>query len=205
MVSQTKNNKMKIDKELERGFIRAIQKTSNERNESEKKAICDRNEHINSQFKWSTELDEKLVLLNDKLREQEKKVFNQYRKIEKQCELIVTNKEIKDFNIKFESEYWNNKHYKKYDPKVYGNPFYINTWDDFVGFRQLEEEYNDSCSNTVGGMCFIPQDSLIIKTNHCYSFHHLYDHSDLTWFDIYNIDEVWVEIKVDYQFFSKIK
>lgn len=118
---------------------------------------------------------------------------------------MVANKEIKDFNIEVESDYWNNKHYKKYDPKVYGNPFYTNTWDGFVGFRQLEEEYNESCSNTVGGMSFIPQDSLIAKTNHCYSFHHLYDHSDLAWLDIYNIDEVWMGIKVDYQFFSKIK
>ena len=79
MVSETKNIKMKIDKELEIAFIRAIQKTSNERNNSEKNAIDNRNEYINSQFKWSTELDKKLVLINNKLREEEKKVFNQYR------------------------------------------------------------------------------------------------------------------------------
>jgi hypothetical protein len=36
-------------------------------------------------------------------------------------------------------------------------------------------------------------------------FHHLYDHChELTLFDIYNIEEVWVEIKVNYQFFSEI-
>ena len=56
---------MKIYKELEKGFIKAIQKHSNERTESEEKAIDDRNEYINSQLKWSTEFDEKLVLLND--------------------------------------------------------------------------------------------------------------------------------------------
>jgi hypothetical protein len=197
---------MKIDKELEIGFIRAIQKHSNERTESEAKAIDDRNEYINSQFKWSTELDEKLVLINNKLREEEKKVFNQYRKIEKQCKLMVDNKEIKDFNIEVESNYWNNKHYKKYDPEVYGNSFYQNTWDSFItSCRQTGEEYETDCSNTVSQMRFIPQDSLIAKANHCYSFHHLYDHTDLTWFDIYNIDKFWMEIKVDYHFFLKIK
>jgi hypothetical protein len=195
---------MKIDKELEIGFIRAIQKHSNERTKKDENAIDNRNEYINSQFKWSTELDEKLVLINDKLRGEEKKVFNQYRKIEKQCKLMVDNKEIKDFNIQLESEYWNNKHYKKYDPEIYGNPFYKNTWDTFMGSRQMEEEYDNSCSNTVSQMGFIPQDSLIAKANHCYSFHHLYDHTDLTWFDIYNIDEFWMEIKVGYQFFFKI-
>lgn len=196
---------MKIDKAHEIDFIRAIQKHTNERTKKEEKAIDTRNEYINSQFKWSTELDEKLVFLNDTLRKEEKKALNQYRKIEKQCELMVDNKEIKDFNIQLESEYWNNKHYKKYDSEIYGNPFYKNTWDPFMGSHQMEEEYDNSCSNTVSQMCFVPQDSLIAKSNHCYSFHHLYDHTDLTWFDIYNIDEVWMEIKVDYQFFKKIK
>lgn len=196
---------MKINKELELAFIRAIQKHTVERTKKEEKAIDDRNEYIDGQFKWSTELDEKLVLLNDKLREEEKKVFVQYRKIEKQCKLMVDNKEIIDFNIKVESEYWNNKHYKKYDPEVYGNPFYINTWDPFMtSCRQMDDEYDTDCSNTLSQMCFIPKDSLIAKANHCYSFHHLYDHTKLTWFDIYNIDEVWMEIKVDYQFFRKI-
>lgn len=91
----------------------------------------DRNEYIDSQFKWSTKLDKKLVLINNKLRREEKKVFNPYRKIAKQCELMVDNKEIKDFNIQLESEYWNNKHYKKYDPEIYGNPPYKNTWDQW--------------------------------------------------------------------------
>jgi hypothetical protein len=196
---------MKINKVQEKAFIRAIQKRTNKRTESEQKAIDNRNESINAQFKWSTERDKKLVLLNDKLREEEKKVFIQYKKIEKQCKLMFDNKEIQDFNIDIESSYWNNKHYKKYDPEIYGNPFYINTWDSFMGSRQMDDEYDNSCSNTVSQMRFIPQDSLIAKTNHCYSFHHLYDHTDLTWFDIYNIDEVWMEIKVDYQYFRKIK
>lgn len=206
MNSVIKNNEMKIDKELEIGFIRAIQKHSSERTESEKKAIEDRNEYIDNQFKWSTELDEKLVMLNNILRQEEKKVFNKYRKIEKQCELMVDNKGIKDFNIDVEFECWNNKHYKKYNPEVYGNPFYTNDWDSFMSSQQQQgNEYKIACYNTVSQMLFIPKDSLIAKANHCYSFHHLYDHADLTWFDIFNIDEVWVEIKVDYQFFRSIK
>lgn len=94
---------------------------------------------------------------------------------------MVDNKEIKDFNIQLESEYWNNKHYKKYDPEVYGNPFYKNAWNSFMtGSRQVGEEYETNCSNTVSKIRFITQDSLIAKSNHCYSFHHLYNHTDLT-------------------------
>lgn len=90
------------------------------------------------------------MLINDTLREEEKKVFNQYRKIEKQCESMVANKEIKQFNIEVESDYWNNELYKKFDSEIYGNPIYINTWDSFMtGRRQLGEEYETECSNTV--------------------------------------------------------
>lgn len=31
---------------------------------------------------------------------------------------------IDDFNIQVELAYWNNKHYKKYEPSIYGNPFF---------------------------------------------------------------------------------
>ena len=34
----------------------------------------------------------------------------------------------------------------------------------------------------------------------CYSMHCIYSHSDLTWEDILQIDTVWIDVKVDYQF-----
>ena len=195
---------MKIDKELEIKFIKALQKQSNIRTKLEKKSIAYRCNYINSQFKWSMELDEKLVLLNNKLREEEKKVFKQFRKIESQCIVMVENSEIKDFNIQLESEYWNKSKYLEQYPEISDEPFYTNTWDSFMMFQHSQDEYDNYCYNTMSQMFFIPKDSKIAKANHCHSFHHLYDHTDLTWFDIYNINELWIEIKVDYQFFSVV-
>jgi len=40
---------------------------------------------------------------------------------------------------------------------------------------------------------------------HCYSFHHLYDHTDFNWYDLSLVEEIWIEIKVDYQFFTALK
>ena len=199
---------MEINKILERDFIRAIQKDANKRTKKEKIAIDKRNEHILSQFKWSKQIDEKLMLLNEKLREEEKKTFQTYRKIERQCKLMVEHGEIKDFNLELEWSCWNDNHYLNYDESVDGNPFFTNNGVGNFMIHQHNDEYLANCHNTISDMYIdlIPRNSPIITEPHCYMFHHLYDHCyDLTWFDIYNIDEVWTEIKVDYQFFSKIK
>ncbi|AOW10484.1 hypothetical protein [Flavobacterium gilvum] len=190
---------MKIDKELEIDFIRAIQKSNSERTYREGGRIHKRCKNIESQFRFTPKVNEKIVLLNEKLKQEEKRVFYQYRLIEKQSNLMVVNKEIDDFNITVVLSYWNEKHYKKYEPSIEGNPFF-ETVNNFMDMQRGEIEYNQEPHNEHHDKAPFPE------INHCYSFHNLYDHChELTWFDIYNIDEVWMEIKVDYQFFRKIK
>ena len=77
---------------LEFKFIRAIQKRYSDRTNSEKESIEKRNEFIDSQFEFTPKVCEKIILLNEKLREEEKRIFYQYRKIEEQCKLMVKNK-----------------------------------------------------------------------------------------------------------------
>lgn len=103
---------MKIDKELEIEYIRIIQKKHSERTLSEGNIIKKRNHLIESQFVWKPKVIEKLILLNEKLREEEKQVFTQYLLVEKQCQKLVKNKKINDYTIDLELSYWNNKHYK---------------------------------------------------------------------------------------------
>lgn len=190
---------MKIDKELEIDFIRAIQKMPSERTFREEGRINKRYHYIENQFEFTPKVNEKIMLLNEKLRQEEKRVFYHYRLIEKQCNLMVANKEIDDFNIEVVLSFWNNKHYRKFESSVDGNSFFKTT-DDFMTMQRDEVEYNPEPHNDHHDKAPFPE------INHCYSFHNLYDHCrELTWFDIYNIDEVWMGIKADYQFFSKIK
>jgi hypothetical protein len=189
---------MKIDRELEIDFIRVSQKEISEITRFDEGKIKKRNHFIESQFEWTQEIREKLTLVNEKLILEEKRVFLAHRQLEKVCKLMVKNKTIDDFNIDIELSFYNKKHYKKYEPSIYGNPFFKST-DDFMLFQKHEAEYNAEPHNEHRINAPLPE------INHCYSFHSLYDHSHLTWFDIYNIDEVWMEIKIDYQFFSKVK
>jgi hypothetical protein len=180
-------------------YIRFIQKRSLERTSLEESRIRKRNHFIESQFVWTQEVYDKLTLVNEKLKHEEKRVFLAYRQIEKNCKLMIKNKVIDDFNIDIECSFFNKNYYKKYEPFIDGNPFFKTT-DSFMLFQNKEAEYNTES--------YYEQhiNSLLPGIDHCYSFHSLYDHChELTWFDIYNIDEVWMEIKIDYQFFSKVK
>ena len=197
---------MKIDKELEKSFVKAIQKSSRRRTKKENNAIYKRNEHINNQFVWSKIVDDKLLLINNRFREEEMRVFKQYRELEKHCQALVDIGAIEDFEFKVVWSCWNESHYIKYDDSIEGNPFYSNkSVGDFMLF-QNEEEYVPNCHNTIKNMDHIPKNSPLIAEPHCYMFHHLYDHCyDLTWFDICNIESIWIEIKVTYQFFPEMK
>ncbi len=115
---------MKIAKELELKFIIAIQKRYSDRTNWDEVSIRKRNRYIDDEFEITTQVFEKIKLLNEKLREEEEKVYWQYRKIEEMCKLMVKNKEIQDFKISLELSLFNNKHYKKLDPEVYGNSFF---------------------------------------------------------------------------------
>lgn len=198
---------MIVDKDLEADFIKAIQTIPNKLTVKEKKAINKRTAFIRKHFVWSQEVDNKIMLLNKRLREEEVRVFKEYRIVEKKCQMILENSEIDDFKLEIEWSCWNYNHYIKYDESIDGNPFYTNNCVGNFMTHQLIEEYVFNCHNTISGMFtdLIPLNSAIITEPHCYMFHHLYDHCpELTWFDIYNIEEVWIEIKVDFQFFAKI-
>jgi hypothetical protein len=193
---------MKIDKELEIQYIKAIQETALDRTRRDQIIIEKRNSLITAQFEFTPAICEKIISLNEILREEEKRIFYQYRKIEEKCKLMVKNKEIDDFNISVELSLWNNKHYKKFDPEAYGIPFFQIT-DSFIHHQRGEAKYNPKPHNEFYTNSPFKEFNEI---SHCYSFHSLYDHCyELTWFDIYNIDKFWMEIKVDYQFCKKIK
>ena len=38
----------------------------------------------------------------------------------------------------------------------------------------------------------------------CYTMHYLIDHCHLSWHDLLDIDDIWIELKVDYQFMVNV-
>ncbi|EKT3958430.1 hypothetical protein NTJ28_002444, partial [Flavobacterium psychrophilum] len=91
---------------------------------------------------------------------------------------------INDFEIEIILECW-----KK---ELIDEPFYKASCN-FVNLQENEEYFlNDFNDTNIKELKF--------KNKHCYSFHHLYDHTDLTLFELSEIKKIWFDIKVDYQF-----
>lgn len=188
---------MKLNSKREIRFIKIIQKKSRDITIEEQTNLVERNKYVNVVFEFTPAVCEKLLLLNQKLLDEEKRIFGLYKNIQKQCKELVSSKSIDDYEIEIVLECWNDNYYKKFDPSIDGNPFF-ETECNFMGFQEAttytDLDFNDTILKTT-----------IPKMNHCYSFHHLYDHSYLTWFDLCNIDSVWVELMVTYQYFSTIE
>ncbi|MDO8316693.1 MAG: hypothetical protein Q7T12_04140 [Flavobacterium sp.] len=186
---------MKIDRKLEIKYCRAIQKSRFERTKIDKANIYKRNDIIYSQFEWTPEIKKTLALLNEKLRIEEKRIFMIYRQIENQCKLMVKNKQIDGFRMDIEMALYSN-YYDTYDPGI--GYFCIPTIGNFM-FWQDNEEYDSRPWYEHYNGAPLPEIS------HCFTFFFLWEGNDeLTWFDICNIDEVGMDIKVDYEFSVKV-
>ena len=188
---------MKLNSKREINFIKIIQKTGSEITQEERKILLERNKYVNLIFEFTPSVCKKLLLLNKKLLEEEKRIYSLYKNIHTQCKELVSYKYIDDYEIEIKLECWNDNYYKKFDSSIEDNPFF-ETEFNFMGFQEAST-YTELDFNDTNLKAAMP------KMNHCYSFHHLYDHTDLTWFDLCNIDSVWIELIVNYQHFTVIK
>lgn len=186
---------MKIDRKLEIKYCKAIQKSEFERTKRDKANIDKRNDIIYSQFEWTPEIEKRMELLNEKLRKEEKRIFFIYRQIENQCKLMVKNKQIDGFILDIEMALYSN-YYETYDPGI--GHFCIPKIGDFMIWQKKEEYDSRPWYEHYDG-------APLPDISHCYTFFFLWDgNSELTWFDLCNIDEVGMDVKVDYEFKIKL-
>ncbi len=188
---------MKLNSKREIRFSKIIQKNSREITIEEQMDLSERNKYVKVVFEFTPAVCEKLLLLNQKLLEQEKRIFGLYKNIQNQCTELVSSKFIDDYEIEIIIECLNDNYYKKFDPSIDGNTFF-ETECNFMEFQETAT-YTELDFNHPILKATMP------KMNHCYSFHHLNDNTGLTWFDLCNIDSVWVEVIVTYQHFTTIK
>jgi hypothetical protein len=188
---------MILNRNLEINFIKNIQKKHSPLTIEEQMKLLERNNKVNSKFELNVINSNRLLFLNKKLFDEEKRMFSLYKNIEAQCKELVKNQLIDDFELEITLECWNKNYYKNFDSDLEGNPFYeiscdfMNFQDDII-YKKLD--FYEFKAN-------LP----IQKTEHCYTFHHLYDHTILTFFDLCNIDEIWMELKVIQQNYTNIK
>jgi hypothetical protein len=187
---------MKINRKLELKFLKAIKKQDSKWKKKELVDFNERNLFVKQHFKLNKEIVQKLQKLNDKLSRAEKRIFPIYRNLQIVNQKLILEKTIDDFNIDVIISTYSNNHYKYLDENWFENPI-IETNCNFMNLQEgdsyTEEDWKENARKEP-----------ILDFKHCYSFHHLYDHTFLTWYDLSIIENIWIEIKVDYQFIRKI-
>ena len=150
-------------------------------------------------FAFSPENIERIKSLSDKLKKEEVRIRHFASELKLTLKKQLQEKQIDDFNFEtrflvFSSDTGCNI---RHDVEE-GDPI----WEDksFIMFDDDQEEcfYEDNWNelhetHPLGHLFF------------CYTMHCLVFHSKLSWQDIVDIDDVWLELKVDYQFFVENK
>jgi len=136
----------------------------------------------------------KLKRLNDKLKIEEKRIYKFSFQLEESVNKMKTEKLIDDFNIYQEvSLHSSNADCNKRHKVQEGDPIWTDrTFNLFFHNKDdifYTENWNELVSeHPLGGIEF------------CYTMHCICFHSCLNWQDLIDVDEAWIELKVDYQF-----
>lgn len=187
---------MFLNRNTEILFTKNIRKAPGSHSLEDQTALFLRNKQVARKFEFSAENCAALEHLNHKLLQEEKRIFVLYRSLEKQCLEWKEHNLIDEYKMEIQLECWNKNYYVQFDSDLEGNPFFRTSYD-FMPF-QKNIIYKEQDFYELSAAPLLP------KSKHCYSFHHLYDHTYLTFYDLCHIDEVWMELKVTYQNFASL-
>ena len=145
-------------------------------------------------FVFTEEAIEKIRLLSEKLQKQELRVQPFVHETLKKLGIMQEQQTIDDFNITYELMAFSNdavcnerNNIEEGDPiyKTYLSHFRCDSSDMFFTDNWNELSHRDHPLSHI---------------HFCYSMHCLALDSHLSWADIVQIDDVWIDVKVDFQF-----
>ena len=158
--------------------------------------ILKRQRHLNQKFIFFEEHVLKLRKLNNKLAFLEDRAKTHHFNLIENQEKLVKDMVIDDYEVQCKISLWNENYYTSIHPDFEGNPFYADSSLFFL--PENDPLIPDGNWNT-----FSCEHGHLLKNEHfCHTFHHVYDHLYLAWEDILRIDDVWIGVVVNNQFFS---
>ncbi len=144
-------------------------------------------------FVFTEEVIEKVRLLNEKLRKQELRVQPFVQETLKKLGLMQKQQTIDDFNIDYElSVFSNDADCNERNNVEEGDPIYI-TFLSHLKYDSSNMFFTDDWNE-------LHETHPLRQLRFCYSMHCIVFHSNLSWADIVQIDSVWMDVKVDFQF-----
>ncbi len=141
---------------------------------------------------WTITGDEKIKLLaiNDLLAKQEIKIVERYQLLEKEVEELILQEKIHDYNLEltlqcFTSDKELNEKYKSEE----GSPLF----QTFMNFESLQDK------KTLWNEYYLFRNSILESFLFCYTCYCILSHSPMLLNEILKIENVWINITVDFQ------
>jgi hypothetical protein len=188
---------MNLPEILNQNFIDCFLKDWKNITEEQHEMLRERCYFLNKKFTFTEKRIQKLQAISDMLKAEELRIKPHAERIYKVQEQYIAEKLIDDYEVEVIIECWNDNYYRKLSQDFYGNPFFTDT-TLLLFCKNLDTTFYEDNWNEFQGPKLKDQ-------FHCYTLHHLYDHTILSWFDILKIDSVWIELRVWNQFFSELK
>lgn len=166
-----------------------------------RKRIIDDDDLVQNQnYKFSEEDIQFIRKLNEKLRQEELRFLALHDQLKLQLTALCRQQTIDDFNYKMNlAVFAKDRKCNARHGVVYGDPIWEDrTWRLFTGEddrKLLEDNWNFQ---------FTGKDHPLSDVPFCYTMYRIV-YSQLLWEDILCIDDVWLELKIDYQFLSNDK
>ena len=150
----------------------------------------------NKKFSFTDSNINKIKILNNKLKKEEIRILPFAIQLKASLVKLVNEGVIYDSNFFSSlSLYSNNAKCNKRNNSSEGNPFWVEK--HFSLFHQSMDKddmfYTDNWNE-------LPKEHPLGNEFFCYSMHCICFHSHLSWQDFVDIDDVWIDLKVDYQF-----
>jgi len=170
--------------------------------------LRERKHLLDMDFVFSEENIKRLSDINTLLTEKSEAAYHQAEKLENDVLALMQNNDpfISDYEIGFVVSLFSEKKYSNV-PDLQGNPFY--QWEPVwfykgkAGKETEKNEHKDWLFKT-DHTEVIQEGHLLNNFNHCYLFHDLIYHTILSFQDIVDIEDIWLEVVLRIQNFQII-
>jgi len=174
---------------------------------SQEEDLRDRKHALNKEFVFSEENVNRLSHINTLLADKSKAAYEMAEKLESYILPVMKDPDtfISDYEIEFEVCYFAEKKYS-HIPDLQGNPFFEcrPIWFYKADRNEAEcQEHKNWLFNTDHTEVFQGRQPLS-SFKHSYLFHDLIDHTILSYQDIADIEDIWIEVVLTVQNFQEI-
>ena len=171
--------------------------------------LLERKHLLNKDFDFSEDNIKRLSDINSQLAEKSEAAYQKAEKLENDVLTLMQNHDpfISDYEIQFNLSFFSERKYSNI-PDLEGNPIYesepIWFYKTEFGKESNKNEHKDWYFKTDHTELF-SEGHPLNNFPHCYLFHDLIYHTILSYQDIVDIEEIWLEVILRIQNFQVIK